>query len=58
MKLLVTIPTYNEAHNIEQFIRAVFAKRLQQDVLVIDDNSPDGTAAIVEKLMPDYPSRL
>ncbi len=47
---VVIIPTYNEKENIEAIIRAVLAleEQHQFDVLVIDDNSPDGTAAIVE----------
>ncbi|GMO58845.1 MAG: hypothetical protein Ta2A_04530 [Treponemataceae bacterium] len=57
--LLVTIPTYNEAQNIELFIKAVFEHVPKNaEVLVIDDNSPDGTARLVERLLPDYPKRL
>ena len=59
MKLLITVPTYNEAPNIESFIRTVFDKTPREaQVLVIDDNSPDGTAALVEALIPQYPQRL
>jgi len=55
---LVIIPTYNEKENIEKIIRTVFALEKDFDVLVIEDNSPDGTAAIVKKLMQEFPSRL
>lgn len=49
---LVIIPTYNEKENIEAIIRAVFSlKEHRFDILVIDDGSPDGTAAIVRQLM-------
>lgn len=49
---LVIIPTYNEKENIEAIIRAVFAlPEYKFDILVIDDGSPDGTAAIVRGLM-------
>ena len=63
MSLLVCIPTYNEAENIEHFIARVFEhlpenSSQQSSVLVIDDNSPDGTAAIVERLIAQYPNRL
>ncbi|MDR2795589.1 MAG: glycosyltransferase family 2 protein [Spirochaetaceae bacterium] len=71
MKLLIAIPTYNEAENIERFIKAVFDslqtagpvdgnvnRAGEAAVIVIDDNSPDGTADIVEKLVPQYPGRL
>ncbi len=48
---IVIIPTYNEKENIEKIIRAVTGLERQFDVLVIDDGSPDGTAAIVRGLM-------
>ncbi len=48
---LVIIPTYNEKENIEAIIAAVFDLATGFDVLIVDDNSPDGTAAIVEKLI-------
>ena len=48
---IVIIPTYNEKENIEKIIRAVFGLEKQFDILVIDDGSPDGTAAIVKNLM-------
>ncbi len=57
-KGLVIIPTYNEKENIENIICAVFALEIPFDVLVVEDNSPDGTAAIVRKLMKKYPHRL
>jgi len=59
MKLITVIPTYNEIDNIEEFIKAVFSY-IPQDaaILVVDDNSPDGTACAVEKISADYPGRL
>lgn len=48
---VVIIPTYNEKENIEAIIRAVIALPRVFDILVIDDGSPDGTAAIVKNLM-------
>ncbi len=50
---IVIIPTYNEKENIERIIRAIFALEKAFNILVIDDNSPDGTAAIVKRLMSD-----
>jgi len=51
MKAVVVIPTYNEAQNIEQIIdRILFQGIRGLDILVVDDNSPDGTADIVEKI--------
>jgi len=55
---LVIIPTYNEKENIEKIIRFVFGLEKAFDVLIVEDNSPDGTAAIVKSLMPEYKDRL
>ena len=55
---LVIIPTYNEKENVAAIIAAVFDLPVPFDILVIDDNSPDGTAAIVKELMAKYPQRL
>jgi dolichol-phosphate mannosyltransferase len=56
---LVAVPTYNEAENIEPLIKAVFENiPAEAGVLVIDDNSPDGTAQWVERMIPGYPARL
>ena len=55
---LVVIPTFNEIENIENIIRAVFNLPDGFDILVVDDNSPDNTSAIVEKLMTEFPSQL
>lgn len=49
MKALVVIPTYNEAETIETILDAIRAQNLDLDVLIVDDNSPDGTAAIIEE---------
>lgn len=51
---LVIIPTYNEKENIEAIIKAVFSQEKEFDILVVDDNSPDGTAAIVEALQKEF----
>ena len=50
---IVIIPTYNEKENIEKIIRAINKLDKQFHILVIDDGSPDGTAAIVKRLMQD-----
>ncbi|HEY0091782.1 MAG TPA: polyprenol monophosphomannose synthase [Flavobacterium sp.] len=55
---IVIIPTYNEIENIENIIRKVFALSETFNVLIVDDNSPDGTSKKVEDLMPEYPERL
>lgn len=55
---LVIIPTYNEKENIENIIRAVFSLPIPFHVLVIEDGSPDGTAAIVKKLQTEFSTQL
>ncbi|MDH6354643.1 dolichol-phosphate mannosyltransferase [Dysgonomonas sp. PH5-45] len=55
---VVLIPTYNEKENIENIIRVVFSLPKQFHILVIDDGSPDGTAAIVKKLQKEFPAQL
>lgn len=58
VKSLVIIPTYNESENIENIIRKVFSLSVNFDMLIIEDNSPDGTAAIVKSLMTEFSDRL
>ena len=55
---LVIIPTYNEKENIANIIKVVIGLPHEFDVLVIDDNSPDGTAFIVQGLMQEFPERV
>ena len=57
-KKVVIIPTYNEKENIEAIIRKVFSLPGEYHILVIDDGSPDGTAAIVRGLQGEFPERL
>ena len=58
MEKLVIIPTYNEKENIQAIIGAVLGLGQQYHVLIIDDNSPDGTANIVKSLFSKYPGQL
>lgn len=51
---IVIIPTYNEKENIEAIITAVFSLPRPFDILIVDDNSPDGTPEIVETLQRNY----
>jgi len=55
---LVIVPTYNEADNIESFLKTVLVLPEHYAVLVVDDGSPDGTAQIVSTLQKKYPQRL
>ena len=55
---IVIIPTYNERENIENIIRAVFSLEGDYHILVVEDGSPDGTAAIVRTLQAEFPERL
>lgn len=52
LQKIVIIPTYNEKENISSIVTAIFALEQQFHVLVIDDNSPDGTAQIVKDMQP------
>ena len=58
MKKLVIIPTYNEIENISPMIDTVMSLDGEFDLLVIDDGSPDGTAAVVRKRQQEYVGRL
>ena len=58
MKKLVIIPTYNEKENIASIIETVVGFEAEYDVLVVDDGSPDGTAQIVEGLIPKHFGRI
>ena len=55
---VVIIPTFNEKENIEAIIRKVFSLEKDFDVLVVEDNSPDGTADIIKRVMKEFPDRL
>ena len=55
---LVIIPTYNEIENVEKIIKAVLALEEGFDILIIDDGSPDGTAAAVKRLQAQFEGRL
>jgi len=55
---LVIIPTYNEIENVEKIIRAVLGLEGAFHILIIDDGSPDGTAAVVKELMNEFDGRL
>jgi dolichol-phosphate mannosyltransferase len=53
-KRIIIIPTYNEKENIEAIVRKVFSLHMSFDVLIVDDNSPDGTGNIVKTLQKEY----
>lgn len=58
MDKIVIIPTYNEKDNVENIIRAVFDLQSGFHVLIIDDGSPDGTAAIVKRMQQEFTNQL
>lgn len=58
MEKIVIIPTYNEQENVEKILETVFGLSKNFHVLIIDDNSPDGTAQIVKGLFVKYPGQL
>ncbi|MCM4155409.1 polyprenol monophosphomannose synthase [Gramella sp. AN32] len=55
---IIIIPTYNEIENVERIIRNVFSQRRKFHILVVDDNSPDGTAERVRQLQAEFEDRL
>lgn len=55
---LVIIPTYNEKENIEKMIRKVFSLSKDFHLLIVEDNSPDGTGAIINRLVPEFEGKL
>src|SRR5215510_12158250 len=55
---LVVLPTYNERENIEAILAAIVGQGPDFEVLVVDDNSPDGTGQIVDRLVEAQPTRL
>jgi len=57
-KKVVIIPTYNEIENIENIIRVVLTLDTNFDVLIVDDNSPDGTFLKVQEIQHEFPNRL
>ena len=56
MKVIIAIPTYNEAENIVPLIREIFERYSDVGILVVDDGSPDGTGRLVREAMGRYPN--
>ena len=58
MKPIVVVPTYNERENLENFVAALHAQPGPPDLLIVDDNSPDGTGQIADRLAAQFPGRI
>ena len=62
VRISIVIPTYDERENIKAIIPKVFEvfhrNNIEGNIIVVDDNSPDGTAEAVEKIREDYPVEL
>jgi len=58
LRIVVVVPTYNEAENLPKLVSALFALPLDLSVMVVDDNSPDGTGHIADDLAAAYPGRV
>ncbi len=58
MRITVVTPTYNEAENLPKLVSALFSLPLDLQLLVVDDNSPDGTGKIAEELAMQHPGRI
>ncbi len=58
MRITIVTPTYNEAENLPKLVSALFALPLDLRVLIVDDNSPDGTGRLADELAGAYPNRV
>lgn len=58
MRITVVIPTYNEAENLPKLVSALFSLPLEISILIVDDNSPDGTGQIADELVIAHPGRI
>ncbi len=58
MKTIVVMPTYNEAENLPQMVAALLSLENDLEIVIVDDNSPDGTGDLAEKLSRQHPSKL
>ena len=58
MRITVVTPTYNEAENLPKLVSALFSLPLDLRLLVVDDNSPDGTGVLAEELSQKHPGRI
>jgi dolichol-phosphate mannosyltransferase len=58
MSIVIIIPTYNEAENLPRLVSAIFSLPVPFEILVVDDNSPDGTGRIADDLSAGHPDRL
>lgn len=55
---IIIIPTYNEKENLEKMVRKIFSLKKDFHLLIVDDNSPDGSAQIVKNLQKEFPEKL
>ena len=58
MRITIVLPTYNEAENLPKLVSALLSLPLDLGILVVDDNSPDGTGAIAEDLAKQHPGKV
>ncbi len=58
MRIVIVIPTYNEAENLSKLVSALFSLPLDLNVLIVDDNSPDNTGLIADELAAQFPNRV
>jgi len=58
VKITIVLPTYNEAENLPKLVSALFSLPLDLSILVVDDNSPDGTGIVADDLSKKYPKQV
>jgi dolichol-phosphate mannosyltransferase len=58
LRIVIVVPTYNEAENLPLLVSALFALPLDLSIFIVDDNSPDGTGKIADSIAADHPRRV
>ena len=58
MRITIILPTYNEAENLKNLVSALFSLPLDLSLLVVDDNSPDGTGQVADQFAKQYPGKF
>jgi dolichol-phosphate mannosyltransferase len=58
LRIVIVVPTYNEAENLPKLVSALFSLPLDLGLLIVDDNSPDGTGALADSLAKQHPDRI
>ena len=58
MKIIIVIPTYNEKANLTNIVPEILKLDPRYEILIVDDNSPDGTGQIADRFTEEYPTKV